>query len=96
MEQPSSLFDKIRERAGKRVADRPTSIFGPLPPEQWPSWAKEMKALSVSTDKGIGDVVARVIGDETSEAFKAWLKTTLGKHCAGGCIARLNSAYPLP
>ena len=64
--------------------------------DQWPIWAKAMKQFAKPEDKGIGDVVARMIGDENSEAFKAWYLATFGKTC--GCTgrhARWNAQYPL-
>jgi hypothetical protein len=68
----------------------------PIPVEKWPIWAKGLRQLSKPEDKGIGDVVARLIGDENSEKFKAWYKTTFGKDC--GCTGRQaewNTKYPL-
>jgi hypothetical protein len=59
-------------------------------------WAKALKLLAKPQDKGIGDTVARIIGDEKSAAFKAWYKTTFGKSC--GCSGRqlaLNARFPL-
>ncbi len=68
----------------------------PIPREQWPIWAKALAQFSKSEDKGIGDVVARMIGDEKSEKFKAWYLVTFGKPC--GCNGRQkqwNTKYPL-
>jgi hypothetical protein len=68
-----------------------------IPPDKWPLWAKALKLLAKPEDKGIGDVVARMIGDEKSEAFKKWYKLTFGKDC--GCPGRQsgwNHKYPLP
>ncbi len=63
---------------------------------QWPVWAKALSKLAKPEDKGIGDVTKRMIGDETSIAFKAWFKVTFGKDC--GCAGRQrewNLKYPL-
>ncbi len=68
----------------------------PVPQKDWPIWAKALKATANPEDKGIGDVVARKIGDEKSEAFKAWHLATFGKPC--NCTARRerwNRLYPL-
>jgi len=68
-----------------------------IPYDQWPIWAKAFKQLSNPFDKGIGDVVQRIIGDVNSEAFKAWHKNTFGKDC--NCTGRRNSwnlKFPLP
>jgi len=66
------------------------------PINEWPIWAKALKQFSTPEDKGIGDVVARMIGDETSAKFKAWHLATFGKPC--GCTGRQklwNTKYPL-
>ncbi len=63
---------------------------------QWPIWAKALKSMANPEDKGIGDIVARMIGDEKSDAFKAWHLETFGKAC--NCTARRerwNRLYPL-
>ncbi len=68
----------------------------PVPFDQWPIWAKALKHLATPNDKGIGDVIARTIGAENSEAFKKWFKATTGKDC--GCTGRQrrwNIEYPL-
>ncbi len=67
-----------------------------LAKQDWPMWAKALKQFSTPDDKGIGDVVARMIGDETSEKFKAWHLATFGRPC--GCTGRQklwNTKYPL-
>ncbi len=64
--------------------------------DQWPTWAKALAQFAKPEDKGIGDVVARIIGDERSEKFKAWYLVTFGKPC--GCNGRQNlwnTKYPL-
>ncbi len=79
-------------------ATRPVSILPQsIPRKDWPLWAKALAMLAKPEDNGIGDVVARTIGDENSEAFKKWFKATTGKDC--GCTGRhrrLNIEYPLP
>ncbi len=63
---------------------------------QWPIWAKALKQLAILEDKGIGDVVARMIGDENSAKFKAWHLATFGRPCnCNGRQARWNRQYPL-
>ncbi len=72
------------------------SSVEPLPRDQWPPWAKAMAAFAKPEDKGIGDVVARTIGAETSGAFKAFYEMTFRKPC--GCVGRQklwNIKYPL-
>ncbi len=69
----------------------------PIPTAAWPIWAKALKQFSKPEDKGIGDVVARMIGEEASAAFKAWHHATFGKPCnCNGRQARWNRLYPLP
>lgn len=68
----------------------------PIPRKDWPIWAKALAQFAKPEDKGIGDVVARMIGDENSAAFKNWFKLTFGKDC--GCNGRQklwNQTYPL-
>ncbi len=68
----------------------------PATVDEWPFWAKALKQLSTPQDKGIGDVVARIIGAETSEKFKAWHLVTFGRPCGcDGRQERWNRMYPL-
>ncbi len=72
-------------------------VHKPIPRDQWPGWAKALAQLSKPEDKGIGDVTARMIGDEKSAKFKTWFKATFNRDC--GCIGRQlewNLKYPLP
>lgn len=63
---------------------------------RWPLWAKALKVLAKPEDKGVGDVVARIIGDENSEAFRIWYLKTFGKPCGcNGRQDRWNRIYPL-
>ncbi len=94
------LDDEIyREFQQKFAPPRPTTELRPIQPvprKDWPLWAKALVMIAKPEDKGIGDVVARTIGTENSEAFKKWFKATTGKDC--GCTgrqARYNLQYPL-
>lgn len=65
-------------------------------PKEWPLWAKSLKQFATSDDKGIGDVVARMIGNEKSIAFKTWFRATFNRDC--GCDGRQsewNRRFPL-
>lgn len=97
MELPSSVFEEIRKRIDERISKRPASKSTiEIALDDWPIWAKALKSFSKPDDKGIGDVVARFIGPENSEKFKAWHLETFGKPC--GCTgrqARLNAMYPI-
>lgn len=66
----------------------------PLPYEDWPVWAKGFALLKNSEDQGVGDTVARLIGDFASEKFKAWHRKIFNQEC--GCHKRQaiwNSQY---
>jgi len=68
----------------------------PLPYSEWPTWAKALRQFSTPDDKGIGDVVLRIIGDENSEAFKAWFQKIFNRPCnCDGRLRQWNSIYPL-
>ncbi len=82
---------KILPITFSKPKDYPTVAYS-----DWPFWAKAFSKLAKLEDKGIGDVVARTIGAENSEAFKKWYKATTGKDC--GCTGRQNLwniKYPL-
>jgi hypothetical protein len=72
---------------------------GPIAPqpdrsEQWPLWARTIAKFRQSGEVGIGDTIKRVIGNDSSESFKAWYKTTFGRSC--GCCeraAQMNARY---
>ncbi len=71
-------------------------LFKKVESPEWPMWAKALAQLATPDDKGIGDVVARIIGDENSAKFSAWHLTTFGRQC--GCKGRRhlwNIKYPL-
>ncbi len=88
--------DGIAREEGRAYQAKEWKEFEPVPGEQWPMWAKTLAKRATSEDKGIGDVVARTIGPETSGAFKAFYEMTFGKPC--GCNGRQklwNQKYPL-
>ncbi len=89
------LDDSVYAELVQKFSPRPISIQ-PIPRKDWPLWAKGLAMMSKAEDKGIGDVVRRLIGEENSEAFKKWFKSTTGKDC--GCTGRQrrwNIEYPL-
>ncbi len=86
----------LDEAAYRELQKKFGSQIQPIPRKDWPIWAKALVMLSKPEDKGIGDVVARTIGAENSQAFKKWFKATTGKDC--GCTGRQgrwNIEYPL-
>jgi hypothetical protein len=68
----------------------------PIPSKDWPIWLRPSKLLAIEGDKGLGDIVERVIGPVGGDAYKIWYLKTFGKTC--GCTHRqdgLNERYPL-
>jgi hypothetical protein len=66
----------------------------PVADERWPAWARALRSISIESDLGIGDTIARVIGPVGGDAFKAW-RISIGKPCA--CKLRqerLNARFP--
>lgn len=66
-----------------------------IPRQDWPIWAKAIALTASAADQGIGDTVARTIGQPASDAFKKWYRTIFGKDC--GCTERQktwNALYP--
>ncbi len=91
---PDELGIRLHKPAFRKQTSKPTQ---PIEFKEWPLWAKALKQFSKPEDKGIGDVVARMIGDEKSLAFKTWHLATFGKPCnCNGRQARWNRLYPLP
>jgi hypothetical protein len=67
----------------------------PVPAAEWPKWAKDIARDRHPTDTGIGDTVARIIGDSKSAAFKNWFQQNFRRSCS--CAERqrwLNQKYP--
>ncbi len=86
--------DPVNRISVSAVRQQPNAV--PITKDQWPMWAQALAQLATPEDKGIGDVVARMIGDERSEKFKSWYLVTFGKKC--GCNGRQklwNTKYPL-
>ena len=55
-----------------------------------------LKLVAIHSDRGAGDIIARVIGPIGGTAFKKWYKTLFGKDC--GCGTRqekLNARWPI-
>ncbi len=87
MELPPSLFEKIN----------PFGFSGGIAKSfEWPLWAKAFKQFATPDDKGIGDVVARMIGDENSAKFKVWHLAIFRRTCrCNGRQNLWNMKYPL-
>jgi hypothetical protein len=68
----------------------------PIRASDWPPILRPIKCFAQPSDRGAGDVIARVIGPIGGEAFKIWYKAMFGKDC--GCGHRqevLNARWPL-
>lgn len=66
----------------------------PLPPAEWPAWAKAIKKFAKSKDTGVGDTVQRIAASFGGEFLKSFAKT-IGMPC--GCTERQkdwNARYP--
>jgi hypothetical protein len=75
------------------LPDEPQSAE-PNKSEQWPLWARTIAKFRKEGEVGIGDTIKRVIGNDNSEAFKKWYKSTFNRDC--GCCGRqqnLNVQY---
>ncbi len=79
------VYAELRKKYRPQAQQNPPQA---IPSKDWPVWAKALAWTAKPEDKGIGDVVARMIGPENSEAFKRWYKATTGKNC--GCNGRQN------
>ncbi len=89
------LDGDVYQKLVQKFTPKPKPVQ-PIPRKEWPIWAKALSKFAKSEDKGIGDIAARTIGAENSEAFKKWYKATTGKDC--GCTGRQkrwNIEYPL-
>ena len=67
-----------------------------LPSPKWPFILEPLKLLAKEGDRGLGDIVSRVVGDIGGETYKAWHLKIFGKPC--GCSERqddLNRDFPL-
>ncbi len=104
VESETGMEAIAKRKLGKGIARTDNRIYrasewtdlAPVPRDQWPMWAKALAMKSMPEDKGIGDVVARTIGPETSGEFKAFYEMTFAKPC--GCNGRQtlwNTKYPL-
>lgn len=62
----------------------------------WPFFLQPLKLLAKPEDKGLGDIVERVIGPVGGDVYKAWYEKTFDKPCSCNKHQdRLNEVYPL-
>lgn len=63
----------------------------------WPTILKPVKLLATKKDKGLGDIVERVIGPVGGNLYNDWYMKTFGTKCPK-CTKdknNLNERYPL-
>ena len=67
------------------------TVSGPVivTPAPWPKILLPLKLLAQPGDRGLGDIIERVIGPIGGEAFKAWHLKVFGRPC--GCAARRDA-----
>lgn len=73
----------------------PSFLTRGLPSPDWGS-LNFLKLMAKDGDKGLGDIIARIIGPVGGDAFKRWYKRLFGRDC--GCSERqedFNLTYPL-
>lgn len=78
-----------------KLTDPPTFLQRGKPSPDWGS-LNMLKVMARDGDKGLGDIVARVIGPIGSDVFKRWFHKLFGRSC--GCQERQeewNIQYPL-
>jgi hypothetical protein len=64
---------------------------------EWPLLLQPFKLMARPGDRGLGDIIERVIGPVGGDAYKAWYLKVFGVPC--GCTRRsdnLNQRFPLP
>lgn len=62
----------------------------------WPMILLPLRLMAKSGDRGLGDIVERVVGPIGGDLYKTWYRKIFGKSC--GCQERkenLNADYPL-
>lgn len=63
---------------------------------KWPLFLMPLRLLAQPSDKGLGDLVGRVIGPMGGTAFEEWYLKTFGRPCGcGDRRANLNARFPL-
>ncbi len=83
---------QVQNRYTNPVPSRRPGVVG----KDWPFALRPMKLLAKEGDRGLGDIVLRVIGEANSNAYKLWFQRLFGRPC--GCSERqdnLNRDYPL-
>lgn len=87
-------FYQPSQRPGNATAISPGPVV--VSPAPWPKVLLPMRRLAKASDRGLGDIVERLVGPIGGNAFKKWYLIIFGKPCH--CAARRdkwNRKYPL-
>ncbi len=79
-----------------RFTDPPSMIARGLKSPNWPLVLQSFKLMAKDTDRGLGDIIERIVGPIGGDLYKAWHLKIFGKPC--GCSDRqasLNEEFPL-
>jgi hypothetical protein len=86
-----ALPDRVDASVASMSPAPPPKPLQAVPVEQWPSWAKWVKALATDADKGVGDTVKRLL-------LNGWLEKALkaaGVPCRCPALrVQWNTLYP--
>jgi hypothetical protein len=98
VEVPDDVAQSILARCGDELppVTGMTPISKAILHEQWPLAFQLLAKAAKPQDKGLGDIIERVVGPIGGLKFKLWFKRITGRDC--GCGARmekLNALYPL-
>jgi hypothetical protein len=99
VEVPDEIARRILALCGASALISAAAAPGvePIPFQQWPLAFRLLAKAAKTEDKGLGDIIDRVVGPVGGVKFKLWFKRIIGHDC--GCGARkqrLNAVYPLP
>jgi hypothetical protein len=92
---PVSCY-KGRRPYRNTFTDPPSYAERGIKSPSWPLILMPLKLLAQSGDRGLGDIVERVVGPIGGDLYKIWYRKIFGKPC--GCQERkenLNTEYPL-
>ena len=65
-------------------------------PINWPLLLQPMKQFAKPGDKGLGDIIERIVGPVGGDAYKMWYKKVFGKPCkCNKHQDNLNEQFPL-
>ncbi len=91
---------RTRERRASKpimptAATLPVEIPKPIPREQWPRAARLIAWRKRDGETGVGDTLARILGNVGADGLAHWYEKITGHDC--GCAnrqAKLNAIFP--